>query len=42
MVLQLLAPLLVLALASVVITRERENGTLALLLCQGVSPSAVD
>jgi ABC-2 type transport system permease protein len=36
-VLQLLAPLLVFAAAGVSVTRERELGTLSLLVCQGVS-----
>jgi ABC-2 type transport system permease protein len=36
-VLQLFVPLFIFALAGVSITREREAGTLALLLCQGVS-----
>jgi ABC-2 type transport system permease protein len=37
MVLQALVPLLVFAVAGVSVTREREAGTLALLLCQGLS-----
>jgi ABC-2 type transport system permease protein len=36
-VMQLFAPLFVLVLAGTVITREREMGTLPLLLCQGTS-----
>jgi ABC-2 type transport system permease protein len=37
MVVQLLVPLLIFAVAGITITREREHGTLWLLLCQGAS-----
>jgi len=37
LVLQVFVPLFIFAVAGVSITREREEGTLALLLCQGVS-----
>ena len=37
MVLQVLAPLLLFVIAGVAVTREREGGTLGLLLCQGAS-----
>jgi ABC-2 type transport system permease protein len=40
-VVQLLAPLLVFATAGVSVTRERESGTLSLLVCQGASWSTV-
>jgi len=41
MVLQLLLPLLIFAVAGIAVTREREQGTLWLLLCQGASWPAV-
>jgi ABC-2 type transport system permease protein len=41
LVLQLLVPLLLFVVAGVSITREREQGTLWLLLCQGVSWASV-
>lgn len=40
-VLQMLVPLFVFALAGVSLTREREAGTLSLLLCQGTSVSQI-
>lgn len=41
LVLQVLAPLFIFGLAGVSVTREREAGTLPLLLCQGASWGAV-